>query len=548
MKQTVLQTWTGIWPVVKTAQPLSIEEGVIDQGAFDAIEVDELFGAVNHAVTTIGQAVLYRSLTQPLDTLVAIQTKQDAVKELQEDPVLRSELEHLVQHAGADEKNFYLLLFGEFLGSMGTAREDHEIEGYGYLQYRRGVRFMLELVSQINTLTPPKSAYLQGIFNKIADFSESRDYSLMQGPVYLSERGIQSKEQRKGSWVPATIFTPRLFKPLFISLLVFGIWLLGQLFTGDPLNPIVSIFLVPLLLVYMPIVGGYDRDNAIIPLRNGYRQSPAVGETLDALGQLDELLSFIRYAEAYGNSAKIMDTEQTVTPEVEQAVISPLQPMILPEFVSASKQQLNLRSVKNPVLGKGNPAYVANDLVMEHERLVLITGPNSGGKTAFCKTVTQSQVLAQIGCFIPAAAATLSVADKIFYQVPEISQLSDGEGRFGTELKRTKEIFLASSAKSLVVLDELSEGTTFEEKMESSTNVLNGFYRKGCNTILITHNHQLVDHFIHEKIGVAKHVEFGDELPTYKLIEGISRVSHADRVAKKIGFSKQDIEHYLAAE
>ena len=141
---------------------------------------------------------------------------------------------------------------------------------------------------------------------------------------------------------------------------------------------------------------------------------------------------------------------------------------------------------------------------MEHERLVLITGPNSGGKTAFCKTVTQSQVLAQIGCFIPAAAATLSVADKIFYQVPEISHLADGEGRFGTELKRTKEIFLASTAKSLVVLDELSEGTTFEEKMESSTNVLNGFYRKGCNTILITHNHQLVDHFMHEKIGVGQ--------------------------------------------
>ena len=141
----------------------------------------------------------------------------------------------------------------------------------------------------------------------------------------------------------------------------------------------------------------------------------------------------------------------------------------------------------------------------------------------------------------------MSVADKIFYQVPEISHLADGEGRFGTELKRTKEIFLSSTANSLVVLDELSEGTTFEEKMESSTNVLNGFYRKGCNTILITHNHQLVDHFMHEKIGVAKQVEFGADLPTYKLIDGISRVSHADRVAKKIGFSKQDIDNYLAS-
>jgi len=177
--------------------------------------------------------------------------------------------------------------------------------------------------------------------------------------------------------------------------------------------------------------------------------------------------------------------------------------------------------------------YVGNDLVLDDEKLLLVTGPNSGGKTALCKTVTQIQLLAQIGCFVPAHSATLTVADKLFYQAPEISHLNDGEGRFGTELKRTKAIFLATTAKSLVVLDEMSEGTTFEEKMESSANVLNGFYRKGNSTILITHNHQLVDVFVKQATGVAKQVEFANDAPTYKIIPGISRVSHADRVAKK---------------
>ena len=157
-----------------------------------------------------------------------------------------------------------------------------------------------------------------------------------------------------------------------------------------------------------------------------------------------------------------------------------------------------------------------------------------------------SSDLSQIGGYIPAKSAILTVADKIFYQAPEISQLNDGEGRFGTELKRTKDIFLAATAKSLVVLDELSEGTTFEEKMEASSNVLNGFYRKGNSTILITHNHQLVDQFVTSGTGVAKQVEFANDAPTYRLISGISRVSHADRVAKKIGFSKEDIDNYLA--
>jgi hypothetical protein len=82
--------------------------------------------------------------------------------------------------------------------------------------------------------------------------------------------------------------------------------------------------------------------------------------------------------------------------------------------------------------------------------------------------------------------------------------------------------------------------------MESSSNVLSGFYRKGNSTILITHNHQLVDHFVADGIGLPRQVEFANDAPTYKLVPGISRVSHADRVAKKIGFSKEDIDNYLA--
>jgi DNA mismatch repair protein MutS len=243
---------------------------------------------------------------------------------------------------------------------------------------------------------------------------------------------------------------------------------------------------------------------------------------LDALGQLDELLSFIRFADTFGHET------------------------VLPKLIEADHHRINLVDARNPVLGKVNENYVGNDFSLEDEKLVLITGPNSGGKTAFCKTITQIQLLAQTGSYVPAKSATLTVADRIFYQAPEISHLDDGEGRFGTELKRTKEIFLASTAKSLVVLDEMSEGTTFEEKMESSTTVLDGFYRKGNSTILITHNHQLVDALLKQRQGIAKQVEFANDAPTYKLVDGISRVSHADRVAKKIGFSKEDIDNYLA--
>ena len=528
MNETILQGWQNAWPTVKSSKPLATGLGVIDESAFNTIEVDQLFDAVNHASTTVGQSVLFRSLTQPLDALDEIKAKQDAVEELRTNPALKDALEDILETAAADEKNFYLLLFGEFLGTFGTAREEHEIEGYGYLQYKRGIRFMLELVDRIQVAEAPQSAYLKTLFDKIKAFADTRAHSLMEGPAYITETGIQSKQERKGSFSPAIIFRPRMFKPLLIALFFGIIWALAHFFPTDMFSvsveaiPTATIFFVPLLLVYYPVVGSFDRDSCIIPLRNEFKNSPEVAETLDALGQLDELLSFIKFADAFGSS------------------------VVLPTLIDGEHHRINLADAKNPVLGKENPAYIGNDFVLEDDKLVLVTGPNSGGKTAFCKTITQIQLLAQIGCYVPAQAATLTVADRIFYQVSEVSHLNDGEGRFGTELKRTKDIFLATTAKSLVVLDELSEGTTFEEKMESSANVLNGFYRKGNSTILITHNHQLVDNFVRQGTGLPRQVEFANDAPTYKLIAGISRVSHADRVAKKIGFSKEDIDNYLA--
>ncbi|NOT11591.1 MAG: DNA mismatch repair protein MutS [Methylococcaceae bacterium] len=524
MKEPLLQSWQNDWPQIKSSKPLAAGAGVIDENAFNIIEVDKMFDAVNCASTTIGQAVLYRSLTQPLENVEAIKAKQLSVEEIRTNPSLKGSLEQVLQHAASQENNFYLLLFGEFLGTFGIARNPHEIEGYGYLQYKRGIRFILELLGQIQALEAVQTDYLRGLIEKIKSFTDTRAYALMQGPVYVTERGLQSRHDRKNGFTPAVIFTPSLFKPLLLFVIIATLWLVTHFALSDVsgLIPSQAVFLAPLLLLYMPIVGGFDRDKCIVPLRNEFRQSSEVGEFLDALGQLDELFSFIRYADDFGHT------------------------MVLPTLLDDKHHRVKLVDAKNPVLGKHNQDYIGNDLDLVEEKLVLVTGPNSGGKTAFCKTVTQIQLLGQIGCYVPAKSASLTVADKIFYQVPEISHLNDGEGRFGTELKRTKDIFLASTAKSLVVLDELSEGTTFEEKMESSSNVLNGFYRKGNSTILITHNHQLVDSFVNQKIGLAKQVEFAHDAPTYRLIDGISRVSHADRVAKKIGFSKEDIDTFLA--
>jgi len=512
-------------PAIPSASPSATGAGVIDEASFRALEVDKLFEAVDHADTRIGRAVLYRSLAQPLADLASIGAKQEAVREIEADAALRAGLEKLLGNAKKREGDFYDLLFATFLGAIGNPAHPLEIGGFGYESYLGGTGFVLDLADGAGALPTPQSPYLLTLVETLRGFAQTRACALMRGPVYRSEQDILTRAEKRW-YIPAVKFRPSLFKP---GLFVTGVLLVVLALQFVPLllemtasiSPVLWLFLLPLGLVYIPIVGGFDRDAYIYPLREIFKRSPEVQGTLDALGGIDELLAFIRYQEAFGH------------------------PCALAEMAAAERHRLDVQDVRNPILAKGNPGYVGNSLTLDEERLAFVTGPNSGGKTAFCKTLAQAQLLAQIGCYVPAQAAKLAVADRIFYQTPEISHLADGEGRFGTELKRTKEVFMASTAHSLVIMDELSEGTTHEEKIEISTDILDGFRQKGATTLLITHNHELVGHFQEKGVGLARQVEFKDDNPTYRLVEGISRVSHADRVARKIGFAKEDIARML---
>lgn len=525
---TILRSDAAAPFAIRCTTPPATGQGVIDDVSFRTLEIDALFDAVNHARTAVGQAVLYRSLVRPADNLAEVAAKQAALKELEENAELRQGVTRLLQRAAQRESHFHQLLYASFIGLLANPANELEVGGYGYETYQRGTRFMLDLADDAAALPTPRSSYLQGILATIDQFSRSRAAALMRGPVYRTEKTVVTK-QEKGWFTPAIRFTPTLFKPVALALGI-GAALLAVnvlpllLDLVEPLLPALWLFLLPIAFLYTPIVGSFDRDGCIYPLREIFRRSGEVHAAVDALGQLDELLSWRAYADSYGA------------------------PMVLPTLLDDAAHRLTVQGARNPILGKNNPAYVPNDINLNGVNLTFITGPNSGGKTAFCKTLAQIQLLAQAGAYVPAAAAELTVADRIFYQTPEMSVLSDGEGRFGTELKRTKAIFLASTGRSLVILDELSEGTTSQEKLEISANILEGFHKKANNTLLITHNHELVDVFQAQNIGLTRQVEFIGEDPTHRLIPGISRISHAHRIARKIGFAKEDIAQYLEAK
>lgn len=496
---------------------------MLDRSTFEAIEVETLFQTLNTAKTKIGAATLYRSLAQPLVDVETIDAKQHALAELRQNENLRQRLEEIIEQFAGAEEALYRLLFGRYVGAVAAPQRPDEFRGFGYDDYATATEGIVRLVEAISRLPEAYSPQLRAWFDAIGAFGKSRTFDLMRGPVYrFGNRVLTARERWLRFFLPAVRFRPSLFKPLPILTFFVAFYLLPALSIAPVITTTIWLFALPLILIfYVPAMGSFDLKNFIYPLRKLYREDRGLHLLLEAVGFLDEALAFLRFMDSFPH------------------------PTTLPSVSKGEHHKFRAVGLVNPVLAKDNPDYVPNDIDLSRHRLTFITGPNSGGKTALCKSITQSQLLAQAGGPVPTQEAELTPADRIFYQVPEASRLVDREGRFAHELKRTKEIFMNATPKSLVILDELAEGTTYEERLEISSQILEGFRRKGCTTILVTHNHELVGKFIQQGIGQAKQVEFKDDHPTYRLIDGISKISHAHRIAREVGFSKEDIERHL---
>jgi len=486
---------------------------IVDESTLSAIDVQDLFDAVNYTHTRTGAATLFRSLVKPLDSLELILEKQNSLKELEKDgkkrEALNGYLNLLAKREPYMHRYFFLCSYSQ--------NEPYNLRFIDqYKLYHESVEFFRNMVDGAKNFQHLETQYIKILLEDIRNIEEKRIFEFIKGPVYKTLGGLKTKKEVR-IYTPRIRFTPRSFKPT----LAIPYAALFSLILFEP----VRIFGALGPIVYTPIMYGYpeafDRKHFINPLKEMYKDDANIRRGIEALGLIDELLSFYEYSKAMEGD------------------------MVLPTVTDVTKHYFVAKKVRNPILAKGNADYVPNDVNIDGQKLTIITGANSGGKTTYCKTIAQMQLLAQVGCYVPAEESELSIADKILYQAPMFDSIKDEEGRFGTELKRTKDIFFRATPRSLVILDELAEATTYEEKMEMSYVILNGFIKIGSNTILVTHNHELASRFNKEGKSHNLLVEFKNKKPTYKLVPGISKESHAELIAEKVGFSPKDIDAYL---
>ena len=486
---------------------------IIDESTLFAIDIKDLFNSINHTKTRTGAATLFRSLVRPLDSLELITEKQNSLEELERDREKREALDDYLNSLAKREQYLHRYLFQ----CLYCQNEPYNLRFVDqYKLYHESMEFFKNMIEGAKDLPSFDSPYIGILVEDIRNIDAKRVFELIKGPVYKTLEGLKTRKEVR-IYTPRIKFTLRSFKPTMAIPYVafFCLALVAPL----------QILAVLGVILYTPIVYGFpekfDGRYFVTPLKEVYKEDSSIRSGIHALGMIDELLSFYDYSKVMGGD------------------------MVLPQVSSSDRHYFVAKKARNPILAKGNPEYVPNDVGLKEHELTIITGANSGGKTTYCKTIAQMQLLSQIGSYVPAEEAELSIADKILYQAPAFGSILDAEGRFGIELKRTRDIFFKATPRSLVILDELAEATTYEEKMEISYAILNGFSKIGSTTALVTHNHELASRFQQEGKSQNLQVEFRNRKPTYRLVPGVAKKSHAELIAEKIGFSAKDINSYL---
>jgi len=195
--------------------------------------------------------------------------------------------------------------------------------------------------------------------------------------------------------------------------------------------------------------------------------------------------------------------------------------------------------------------FIPNDLMLggneeSSARVLLLSGPNMGGKSTMLRQTCLIAIMAQVGCFVPATECTLTPLDRIFTRLGASDRILSGQSTFFVELAETAAALRGATRRSLVIMDELGRGTsTFDGTAIASATVQHLVEASGCLVMFATHYHTLLDDWKETSAVRLGHmeclVEDGDENSNsnitflYTLGEGVCPKSFGINVARLAG-------------
>ena len=202
---------------------------------------------------------------------------------------------------------------------------------------------------------------------------------------------------------------------------------------------------------------------------------------------------------------------------------------------------------RHPVVEKliGRTDYVSNDTVFtEKESFVVLTGPNMSGKSTYMKQIALISIMAQIGSFVPAKKANLSVIDKYLTRIGASDDILTGQSTFMVEMSEVSNILNNATKKSLIILDEVGRGTSTTDGVSIATAISMYIHNKiGAKTVFATHYHELTDlenkfsNITNYRIEVDE--KQGKVMFLRNIVKGGADKSYGIEVAKLAGLPKE---------
>lgn len=320
-------------------------------------------------------------------------------------------------------------------------------------------------------------------------------------------------------------------------------------------EPVVTIrndrYVVPALARYRNKLGGVVHDQSasgqtlyiepagVVEYNNRLRQAQ-IEERQEMLRILAELSALIApYRHDIQNNERVLGKLDFIN---AKAALAHDMKASLP--VLSRENHVNLRHARHPLIDPHK--VVPNDIkIGDDYQAIVITGPNTGGKTITLKTFGLIQLMGQSGLFIPAEeGSTIGVFDNIFADIGDEQSLEQNLSTFSGHMDNVKAILEQITNRSLVLLDELGAGTDPKEGAALAMAILDQIGSKGSTVVITTHYPELKVYGYDRAKTINASMEFDQATlqPTYRLLLGIPGRSNGIEIAQRLGIDSAVID------
>lgn len=447
-----------------------------------------LLHILSNTNTSMGRRLLQNWLLHPLQNIEAIKARLDAVSELKEHTILRADISELLAQITDIERlvsriNFKrtslkdviglkesLTLIPKFAELLSSLKSNLLNSLKASLQ---GLPSVVDLIEKaiVSDASEKSSQLIKPGYNEELD--QLRE-SVKKGKDFIDE--LEAKEQRRTGIKSLKVRYNKVFG-YYIEITKANLNLVPKDFIRKQTLVNAERFITPDLKEYEALV--LNNQEQIEELEKQLfnevldqicQKTKEIQAIASALSQLDVLTTF----------AEIAQKNSYIYPEMTN------------DFA------LEIKEGRHPVIEQLviNEPFISNDTLMDCEknRLLIITGPNMAGKSTYLRQIALISLLAQIGSFVPAKKAKLSIVDRIFTRIGAVDDLTRRQSTFMVEMIETATILNQATRRSLIILDEIGRGTATFDGLSIAWAVAEYIHDNiGAKTLFATHFHELTE-------------------------------------------------------